>query len=150
MRVFVFLHILTMFTAVAMGYGSILFVRVAARTRQVDTLRGVLAAANRIGPFIGPAFGIGILLGIVAIFANRFNPLAPWLVIAYVLAATAILSSVVVLQPWLNRMNAAVEGATDTSAANAILADSRTQLLLGLDTLVMVAIIADMVLKPFS
>lgn len=150
MRTFVFLHVLTMFSAVAMGYGSMLLIRVAARTGDPATLRGVVAATRRLEPAIGPTFMLGIVLGLVAIFTNGFNPLAPWLLIAYALAALATVSSILVLARWIKRMSVATDGAVDMGAADAILGDRRSSALLVLDGLVVVAIIADMILKPFS
>lgn len=151
MRVFVFLHVLTMFAAVAMGYGSLLLVRIAARSDDVAALRGVVAAVQQLNPVIGRTFAVGVLLGIVAIFTNGFNPLAPWLLIAYVLVAAGIVSANVVIDPLLKRLSDATRAPQDDlERARATLSDSRTRVLLALDTLIVVAIIADMILKPFS
>lgn len=153
MRIFVFLHVFTMFSAVAIGYGSVFLVAVAARRRDVPALRGVLATTKRIERIIGPLFLLGIVLGIVAVFANNFNPLAPWLVIAYVLAALATISGIVVLGPWLAALGVAAADSSDDAPSpqlEAVIRNRRWQMLVVLDVLIVVALIADMVLKPFS
>lgn len=151
MRVFVFLHVATMFGAVSMGYGSILLMRTAAESEDPGTLRGVTRAVKMLNRFIGPAFMVGILLGIVAVFTNGFNPLAPWLLIAYVLAIAATVSAFVILDPFVTRVSTAVERSDEAVAeARADIRSPRTVTLLTLDSLIIVALIADMILKPFS
>lgn len=115
MRVFIFLHILTMFIAVALAYGCHLLTLVAVRSHDVSTVRAVTRTVGRVGQWIGPTFGIGVLLGIVAIFTNGFNPLAPWLIIAYVLTALAIVSANV----FTGRHNKALAVAAEASPDDA-------------------------------
>jgi hypothetical protein len=151
MQVFIFLHILTVFVAFALGFGGIVMVRVAARSDKPQALPGTMIVAERLSSVTGPAWILGILLGLVAMFTNGFNPFAPWLLIAYVLVLAAVVSANVVLQPLFKRIGEALNGPEGSvDRARAIVNASRTQTLLTLDAVIIVAIIADMVLKPFS
>ena len=107
MQVFIFLHILTVFVAFALGFGAVLLVRVAASMDDPRALPGTMLGAERLTRVTGPAWFLGIALGIVAMFTNGFDPLAPWLVIAYVLVIAAIISANVVLQPLFKRIDEA-------------------------------------------
>lgn len=152
MRVFIFLHILTMFTAVALAYGSHLLTLVAVRSNDVSTVRAVTRTVGRIGPWIGPVFGVGVILGIVAIFTNGFNPLAPWLVIAYVLTALAIVWANAFTVPHNKALAVAAGESPDDAYSDELRRAIRDNfgLIAVLDVLIIVALIADMVLKPFS
>jgi len=151
MPIFVFLHILTMFTAVAMAYGPAMMI-LAARG-EVPTLRGVMRTNDRLTRLVAPTFGVGIAFGFVAIFVHGFDPLAPWLLIAYGLLAVYLAVTFAFTNPWLKSVSAAVEASPDDAPSadlQALLTGPRNRALLALDALLVVALIADMVLKPLS
>ena len=152
MRLFILLHILTMFTAVALGYGATAWLWLSARSRDLVAIRGMMSAFNRYEKVIPATFTLGIALGLVAVFTNGFNPLEPWLVIAYLLAAGLVVTGSQVLNPWLHRVSDAVAGlhGDRLETLPAPFTDRRSVSLLVLDSAMLVAIIADMVLKPFS
>ena len=145
----VFLHVLAMFAAVALSYGTIALLWVAARARDVDALRSVSTTIGRLRAVIPLAYVVGIVLGIVSVFTVGFDPLQGWLVAAYILTAIAIVSANVVTGPWLARVSAELARSPATEVVPAAFADRRAVALLVADGLVIVAIIADMVLKPF-
>ncbi len=151
MPVFIFLHVLTMFTAVAMGYGPAILMIAASRSNDIVALRGVLGASARIEKLIGPTFVVGLVFGLIAVFFNNFDPLAGWLIIAYILFAVAAIYPVVLTGPWLKKVAAAATASPDdppSAELTALLTSPRYRLMLTLDVLVVMAIIADMVLKP--
>ena len=90
MRIFVFLHVLGMFTAVATAYGPAFLMHRAAATRHVPTIRGVFSMAKVTGPLIPVFFLSGFAFALIAIFTEGFNPFRPWLLIAYVLFAIGL------------------------------------------------------------
>jgi hypothetical protein len=147
-RSIVFLHVLAMFVAVALSYGSIILLWVAARARDVDGLRGVSRTIGRLQAVVPIAYVAGILLGVLAIFTAGFDPLQGWLVAAYILTAIAIVSANVVAGPWLARVSSELAALPETAAVPAAFRDKRAVTLLVADALVIVAIIADMVVKP--
>ncbi len=151
MSVFIFLHVLTMFVAVAMSYGPAILIVAATRGNDIVALRGVLAAAARLDKIIGPTFILGLVLGLIAVFVDNFDPLAGWLIIAYVLFAVAATFPAVFTGPWLKKVAAAAATSPDDRQSDELrelLTSPRNRLLLALDSLVVVALIADMVLKP--
>lgn len=151
MPIFVFLHVLTMFVAVAMAYGPAMLMVSAGS--DVRTLRGVTTANDRLQRIVGPTFMLGIALGFVAIFVHRFNPLATWLLIAYGLIVAAIAITILFTNPWLKRVSAAAQASPDDAPSaelRELLGSPRNRALLILDAGIIVLIIADMVLKPFS
>jgi hypothetical protein len=152
MPIFVFLHVLTMFVAVALAYGPTALMVVATRNRDVRALRSITATYNRLGErVIGPTFGIGILFGFAAVFFHGFDPLQGWLVIAYVLVVLAIVVTFKFTSPWLGRVQAAAEASPDDQMSmelSELVNSPRNRILLAVDALIIVALIADMVLKP--
>jgi hypothetical protein len=151
MPIFVFLHILTMFTAVAMAYGPAMMIL--AVRGDVPTLRGVMTANNRLSRLVAPTFGLGIVFGFAAIFVHNFDPLRPWLLIAYGLVVAYLVVTFAFTNPWLKSVTAAVEASPDEAPSaelRTLLGAPRNVALLALDALLIVALIADMVLKPFS
>lgn len=153
MRIFVFLHIATMFVAVAMAYGYQLLALTASRSGDVASLRGVMGAAMPMARFIGPAFGLGVVFGVIAVFANGFDPLAPWLIIAYVLTVLAFLWATFFTGPAAGRIGAALGQAGDTGEVTAELSGALRNnfgFVVLVDLLIITALIADMVFKPLS
>ena len=151
MPIFIFLHILAMFTAVALAYGPAALMVVASRRRDVRSLRAIVTTSERLGPVVGAAFATGIVLGVIAIFVHGFDPLQGWLVIAYVLAIISLGMTFLFTNPWLAKVAAAAKASPDDqmSPELAALVDSpRNQALLAFDALLIVLLIADMVLKP--
>lgn len=151
MPIFVFLHVLTMFVAVAMAYGPAMMM-LAARN-DVGTLRGVMAANSKLQRFVGAAFALGIVFGFVAIFVHGFNPTAPWLLIAYALVVASLVVTFAFTNPWLNRVAGAVAGNSSdepTPELRELLRSPRNLVMLAVDAGIIVALIADMVLKPFG
>ena len=94
----------------------------------------------------------GIFGGLTAI-AFGFDLLAPWLVIAYVLFAVAVLVGVTENRTWPLRLAEAVERTPDgplTPEIRELFMNRRTVSALAIDIAWFFAIIFDMVIKPFS
>ncbi len=149
----VFLHIVTMFTAVAISYGPLAVVRLAARTDRTENVRGVVAAGKPLGLAIPVLYVVGGLLGLTAAIVSSVNLLAPWLVIAYVLWVVAMLIGARLTGPWVERVGEAAVAAPDGPIGGplqALLTDPRVLAINVIDVVVVVVIVFDMVLKPFS
>ena len=153
MRIFVFLHIATMFTAVAVTIGPWLLLRRVGRTRDVPAIRRTFAMALPITRFIPPLYVLGAALGIVAIFTNGFDPFQPFLLIAYALFILASVVGVVVSEPWLKRVaQTAAESPAEAPSPelSTALDDPRIRVIDWFDPLIILAFIFDMVVKPFG
>jgi hypothetical protein len=148
-----FLHITTMISAVTISYGPALIVRFAVRTNQVAVVRGTLGSLRPIGPFIPILYVAGGIFGLLTAINFGYNLLAPWLVIAYVLWVVAMLTGVLIHEPFSRRVGpiaaAAPDGPIGGELATA-LADPRENAAYWLDYVVIVLILFDMVVKPFS
>ena len=153
MPIFVFLHVLTMFVAVAMAYGPAALMVVASRRRDVRALRAITATSNRLGPVVAMAFMLGLVFGIIAIFVHGFDPLQGWLIIAYILFALSLVMTLMFTNPWLRKVQAAAEASADEQISpelEGLVNSVRNQVLLAVDALLIVLLIADMVLKPLN
>ena len=100
MRLFVFLHVATMFTAVAMAIGVPFLLRRIGKSGDVPAMRRSFTLAQPFIKAIPPLFGVGALLGIVAIFTNGFNPFQPFLLIPSVLFVLATVVCITNTDPW--------------------------------------------------
>lgn len=153
MRLFVFLHVLSMVTAVTLAYGPGLLVRRAIATQHVPTIRAVTGLAGSFGRLIPIFFLVGLGFAILAIITEGFNPLQPWLLIAYVLFAAGMVSGGAVTGPWVGRVHEAALASPDAVASSELRAasdDPRQQLLFYLELAIVALILFDMIVKPFS
>ncbi|HYL41533.1 MAG TPA: hypothetical protein VET90_09505 [Candidatus Binatus sp.] len=149
----VFAHITVMFAAVMVAFGTGLLMRVAYMTGQVTAVRGVGMVSARLAAFIPILFVIGGLLGLFTAISVGADLLAPWLVIAYVLWASAMTIGFVQNKPWGERMGKLLMQTPDgplTPEIAAMFTDTRVVVVTIVDYLIVVAIIFDMVVKPFS
>jgi hypothetical protein len=148
-----FLHITTMFTAVAVGYGVTTFIRLAYMTGQVTALKGVGMSATRLTPLIPVLFISGGVFGLLTAIIGGYNLLAPWLIIAYVLFVIAMFIGARINEPWGKRLGMALRTTPDgpiSPEIDAFFKDQRMNWITAIDYLVVVVIIFDMVVKPFS
>lgn len=148
-----FLHIAVMFLAISLSLGPAVLLRVAARSGNARTIQGTAEATGRIGRVIGPIFGLGGLLGVATAVVTGYDLLAPWLLIAYVLFVVGATVGAVVEAGW----TAAV---AEAAAANpelipgpplvAILTSTRGAVSFWAFSGIVMLLILDMVVKPFS
>lgn len=153
MRFFVFLHVASMVSAVAVAYGPALLMRRAAQSRHVPTIRGVFGMARSTGRFIPILFVIGLAFGLLSIFLNGFDPFRPWLLFAYVLFTIGMVDGIRVHGPYA----AAVADAADKSPDATISPELRSALdspaesiVYWVDFVVVALILFDMIVKPFG
>ena len=150
MLVFKFLHIVSMFAAVTLLVGGSITFELAARRRDPHLIR-------QLGKVLSRVEGVGVLLviagvvfGLLTALTGGFDFLDGWLIVAYVLTIALF-----ILGPmesvFAGRVIKAAEASGDTVSAEleAQLADRRGLALGLLSVVLYVAIIADMVFKPF-
>jgi len=152
-HVLLFLHITFFITAITISYGPLLLLRLAYQTGEVGNIRWLAVVHSRLGPatFLGYLFG-GIFGGLTAI-AFGFDLLAPWLVIAYVAFAIAMILGVSENRTWSLRLAEAVKQTPDgplTPEIRDLFMNRRTLSVLAIDIAWFFVIIFDMVIKPFS
>lgn len=148
-----FLHIAVMFAAITVSLGTNLFFRLAYMTGQVAAVRGVAMVAQRAGPLIPMLFIAGGLLGLLTAISFGFNLLAPWLVIAYVLWVIAMVLGFTGSRAFGPKIGAALAAVPDgpiTPELRAVVSEQRYRLESIIEYMIVVSVIFDMVVKPFS
>jgi len=153
-HLWLFLHIAVIFTAITVGYGVTLMLRIAYMSGQVGIMRGVGYAAGKVGPLIPILFIAGGLFGLLTALATGTDLLAPWLIIAYVLFVIAMLIGIfenAATGRKLGPLLMAADVSQPLPAAVRELFDSpRARYLLVIDVLIPFLFVFDMVVKPFS
>ena len=153
MFVLLFLHIATMIAAVTVAYGSGFVMRLAYGTGQVAPIRGVAAASGPIGILIPLLFVSGGIFGLLTAITFGYSLLAPWLLIAYGLWLAAMLIGVAVNRPFAMQLRALLATVPDGPISGPIeklFAAPRVRAFTAVDYLIILALIFDMVVKPFS
>ena len=149
----VFLHIATMFAAVALTYGPETIILFSFRADNSSALRGILIATRPLARLVPMLFGLGGILGLLAAIVSGYNLLAPWLLIAYAVFIVLTLVGVGLTTPNLEALGAAVADVPDgplPPAAVAVARSTRFRVAVVLDFVLLAVVIYDMVVKPFS
>jgi hypothetical protein len=147
MFILLFLHILMMFTAVAVAGGTNILLLVGVRRRD----RTLIAAITSLPiPMVAPILYItGGLFGVATALAFGFNLLAPWLVVAYVLFAMLAALGVLYSGPLFARVHAvAADAQAGAEAFREVMGQYQIDAALSLAGIGL--LLADMVFKPFS
>ncbi len=150
---FKYLHIVSMFFAVALALSTELVVRAVAGSGDAHAIRTAVARVKPLGSGATLFFLLGIVFGIIAALTGQIDLLAPWLVLAYVAVIGAFAIGLFITDPWVNRLEAAASTAGDSagsSSLQAVIAEPlprwATWVLMGLITLLVFL----MVVKPFA
>ena len=145
-------HIAAMFAAVSIFVGQGLLERAVARSGDVRALRRVLAAEDRFAPLGGGLFLLGIALGVITALTGGFDLLQPWLIAGYVLSAVVLITAFTYHIPTANRLKELTAASPDDPSPElrAAIDEPLGPVIVALDTLVWLALIFVMVVKPFS
>ncbi len=150
---FIFLHVFTMFMAVALSIGTELVLHRVAITENVAAIRTVFGAAQPLTRAIGPVYGIGFLFGLIAAIAGSFNLLAPWLLISYVLFIVTGILSGRVIGGWAAKVGSAAatnQGEAASAELKQLVHDKRAAQAIWINAVVIALIVFSMVFKPFG
>jgi hypothetical protein len=129
---FKYLHIVTMFFAVALALSGEIVVRRVAASHDVRAIR---TTVTRVKPLSGPVasalFIAGVLFGVLAALAGHIDLLRPWLIMAYVSFAAALAIGITITDPWVERLERAAAESPDnrpSGALGALIADRRARI----------------------
>ena len=148
-----FLHITFFIIGITISYGPLLLLRLAYQTGEVGNIRGLAIVHSRLGPLTFVMYMLGGIFGGLTALAFGFDLLAPWLVIAYVLFAIAIITGVTENRTWPLRLAEAVKRTPDgplTPEIRDLFMNRTTVSVLVIDIAWVPVMIFDMVIKPFS
>lgn len=154
MPIFKTLHILSMFTMVTIEIGAEFLYAFAISRRDVRALATVhrLLEQARAGLVSVVALVSGVVFGLLTAATGGFALLDGWLITAYVLVALFLVTTTLYLRGALQLGKAAVEADEGRRSVEGLIGDlvaSRALVWFAVDLAIVVAIIADMVLKPF-
>lgn len=153
MTIWQFLHIASMFGAVSLFVGQGMLSAGIARTGDVRAIRRTLAVEARFGPVGGALFLLGIVFGFVTALTSGWDLTAPWLLIAYVLAAVVLATGIAFHGPRGRKLQALAEASPEnepSEALRALIDAPSARVVSVLDGLLWLALIYVMVAKPFS
>jgi hypothetical protein len=142
-----------MFGAVAISIGPTIVLRRIGKSGDVAAIRRSFALSAPIVRAIPAIFGVGALLGVVAIFVNDFDPFQPFLLIAYVLFIVATIVGAVITTPWFKKVTQLAAESPDAAPSpelSAALDDPRARFTDWFDPIIILAFLFDMIVKPFG
>ena len=150
--VWVFLHIITLFAAVAVFFGIDIILHRVARSGDVRAIRNIFGAANPLLPAAPILFVLGGIFGIVAAVDRGFRLSDTWLVIAFIIFPIALKPGGTVGSWARNVLQAADSspGETPSDELKRLIHDQTATYAAWFVGLTMVIIIYVMVVKPFS
>jgi hypothetical protein len=147
-----FLHIATMFFAVALAVSTEVVMRRVAGSRDPRTIRIVAARLKPIGNLSTVVILGGVVFGILAALAGQIDLLTPWLISAYVAFIGAMVIGITITDPWVVRLEkaAAASPENEPSAELIEVVDDRRALIGTGALMVLIAtLVFIMVVKPF-
>lgn len=147
---FKFLHIATMFTAVAGTVFPEVVLHLVANTREPRTIATVAHLAERIGKVIPVFFGGGAIFGLLAALTGELDFTAPWLLATYVLFVLAVVTGLLFSDPWVARLRTAAVASGDAPSPelSAVIDEPRAKIASAWLMLTVVVVIFLMVFKP--
>ena len=151
MLIFEFLHIVSMFGAVTLIVGSIVFLDIVGRNRDVAAYRRLDAMVQRTDMVAIALFLAGIVFGFLTALTGGFDLTASWLVLAYILVGAIFVEGFLVTVPWYSRIRAAANDPDEARAALNVERHLRSRRHLALVTVIVLlwaAVIFVMVVKP--
>ena len=148
--VFKYLHVVSMFFAVALAVSTELVMRRVASSGDAQTIRTVVPRIRPLGNLSTGFFLAGVAFGVVAALTGNMNLLAPWLLLSYAafIGATAI--GMLVTEPWTARLETAAADGGSPEGLQAVIGDPGARA----GTWALMALVAILVLlmvvKPFA
>jgi predicted integral membrane protein DUF2269 len=150
---FKYLHIVSMFFAVALAVSTEIVLRRVAASGDPVAIRTVVERLRPLGNVATLLFVAGVAFGIVAALTGQINLLAPWLLLAYVAFVAATLIGIFVTDPWTRRLEAAAVATTEGGTADAlqdVLADPVARAATWTLMALIAVLVFLMVVKPFA
>lgn len=117
---FKFLHILTMFAAVAGATIPEVVLHWVAGSGDVRAIRVVAGIAERIGKMLPIFFVGGAVFGLLAAATGSLDFFQPWLIGAYVVFIIAMVTGATTTGPWAGRMAAAADASGNDGPSAAL------------------------------
>lgn len=149
--VFKYLHVVTMFFAVALAMSGEIVLRRVAGTMDPAVIRVTVARVKPVASNGSTAlFLLGLLFGLVAAVTGQLDLLRPWLVLSYVAFAAAMAIGITITDPWVGRLERAAAADGTGSKLAAVVADRRALIGTWMLQGIVAIIVFLMVVKPLG
>jgi hypothetical protein len=152
MPIFKLVHILGMFAAFGLLLMPLFLLLGVARTADLHAAKVIYAAAKTLGLLAFALFFVGLAGGFATLVTGGWSGTSPWLVVTYALLVLVGALDGIVMGPWRKRVERAFASTGPGSAPPAelqpLLRGRRPVLYAWTTTLILVAIVSLMVLKP--
>ena len=129
---FKYLHVVSMFFAVALAVSGEIVVR---RVAQSGDVRAIRTTVEKVKPLSGPIatglFLAGVVFGIIAALTGQIDLLRPWLIAAYITFIVAIAIGIFITDPWVARLEQAAAVSPDgvgSAELTAVIDDRRARI----------------------
>lgn len=150
---FKYLHVASMFFAVALAVSGEIVLRRVAVAGDVRAIRSTVAQVRPLGNASTVLFLAGVGFGIVAALTGQFDLLAPWLILSYAAFVGAMLIGILVTEPWANRLAEAAGASPDdapSEALRAVIAEPAARAGIWALMALVAILVFLMVVKPFA
>lgn len=150
---FKYLHIASMFFAVALAVSSELVLRAVANSGEVVAIRTVTARVRPLANISTALFLAGVAFGIVAALTGQIDLLATWLILAYVAFLGAMALGITISDPWVGRLERAAADSPDDAPSDAlreVIADPLARAATWTLMILVAVLVYVMVVKPFA
>lgn len=151
MLIFKFLHIASMFAAVTLIFGSIVFMDLLARRGDAATYLRLDGLAQRTDMLAVGLFLMGLVFGFATALTGEFDLTASWLILAYVLVAVIFVEGLFITIPRYNHIRKVATDSDPAFAGEAIARLVRSPKHVALVTMVAIlwlGVVYVMVVKP--
>lgn len=151
MLVFKFLHIASMFAAVTLIVGSIVFLDLLARRGDVQAYLRLDSVVRRTDMLAAGLFLLGLVFGFATALTGQLDLAASWLILAYMLVAAILVEGVFVTIPRYNHIRDVAMNSDQATAGrelSGLVRDPRHVALVTIVVALWVSVIYVMVVKP--
>jgi hypothetical protein len=148
--VFKYLHVASMFFAVALAVSTELVMQRVASTGDAQTIRNVVPRVRPLGNLSTGFFLAGVAFGVVAALTGQMNLLAPWLLLSYAAFVSAVLIGMLVTEPWTVRLETAAAEGRSPEHLRTVIADPAARAGTGALMALVAILVFLMVVKPFA
>lgn len=151
--VFKYLHVVSMFFAIALAISGEQVLRRIARTGNVVAIR---VAVDRVKPLVTLSnvfFVAGLVFGVATALTGQIDLLRPWLVLSYVAVAAAFAIGMRTTDPWVGKIEVAAAASPEGAASaelRALVDDRRVAAGATALIVLLATIIFLMVVKPLG
>jgi hypothetical protein len=149
--IFKFLHIASMFAAVTLIFGSIVFMDLLARRRDAATYLRLDGLAQRTDMIAVGLLLVGLVFGFATALTGQIDLTASWLILAYVLVAIILVEGIFITMPRYNHIREVASSSDPAVAGETIARLVRSPAHVALVTMVAIlwlGVIFVMVVKP--